>query len=566
MGNPVSTRVHDLRRRLRLRTPAPWQLTQAEDAAIAARSEALDLEQLVSQPRLESEAILPLLAHPRGRVSLRDGALHTTLGAGATRTLWLRGVVSYPRIRGLLPYHQTSRTLPVLLETSDDARVGLVVACLDRDGNELTRTEQSHDARVPLAPDTMFLRIAITVRGPGDVRLHRLTFGHRAGGPRRIERRSDVLVITNEYPSDDDLYRNAFVHARVRAYRDAGQPVDVLRYARGHAASWHEFDGVRVLTASDESLHTLVQHSGYRHVLVHFVNPGMWDALAPALDHLRVTIWVHGFEVQPWSRRAFNATTDAELAAMREASVEREALWHRLLTTDHPNLRLVFVSDTLRRMVEEDYGVTLDPTRYDVVHNPIDTDRFAFAPKPAEQRLRVLSIRPYASRVYANDLTVAAILAITDAPEFARMTFTLVGDGPLWDETVAPLRSLANVTLRRTFCTQPEIAALHREHGVFLCPSRMDSQGVSRDEAMASGLVPVTTAVAAIPEFVDDSCGILAAPESVDDLAAGLLLLARDPERFSAMSQAAAARVRADRDARSVIARELALIAGDERS
>jgi glycosyltransferase involved in cell wall biosynthesis len=36
-------------------------------------------------------------------------------------------------------------------------------------------------------------------------------------------------------------------------------------------------------------------------------------------------------------------------------------------------------------------------------------------------------------------------------------------------------------------------------------PSRTDTQGVSRDEAMSSGLVPVTNAVAAIPEFVDDT-------------------------------------------------------------
>lgn len=545
---------------MRLRTPVKWVLTNSEDASTAERSEALGLEQLATQPRLEASALAALLGQPHGRIALRDGVVRSRLSADASRTLWLGGVVSYPRIREQLPYHPTSRTLPVLLETSADHRVGLVVACLDREGVERSRVEQDADGRVALDQQTMFLRIGIVVRGPGDVRLHRLTFGHRAGGPRRIEAHSDTLLVTNEYPSDDDLYRNAFVHSRVRAYRDAGRAVDVLRYARGTAATWHEFEGVRVLTASDESLRTMLQHSGYRHVLVHFVNAGMWEALEPVLDRTRVTIWVHGFEVQPWTRRAFNATTDAERDAMRDASVERETLWRRLLTSTHPNLRFVFVSDTLRRMVEEDYDVRIDPARYDIIHNPIDTTRFAYVEKPAAQRLRVLSIRPYASRVYANDLAVGAILALAGEPDFAAMSFTLVGDGPLWDETVAPLREFANVTLRRTFLTQPEIAALHREHGVFLCPSRMDSQGVSRDEAMSSGLVPVTTAVAAIPEFVDESCGILAAPEAVDDLAAGMLRLARDPGLFTAMSRAAALRVRSDRDGADMTRRELEVI------
>ena len=115
--------------------------------------------------------------------------------------------------------------------------------------------------------------------------------------------------------------------------------------------------------------------------------------------------------------------------------------------------------------------------------------------------------------MYANDLTVQAILRLAREPFFDQLKIRLIGDGALFDETVAPLAGLANVEVTRAFLTQREIAALHREYGVFLVPSRMDSQGVSRDEAMASGLVPVTTRIAAIPEFVDADCAFLAEPE-----------------------------------------------------
>ena len=119
-----------------------------------------------------------------------------------------------------------------------------------------------------------------------------------------------------------------------------------------------------------------------------------------------------------------------------------------------------------------------------------------------------------------------------------------------------------NITLEERFLTQPEIAQYHKEYGIFLCPTRMDAQGVSRDEAMASGLVPVTNGVTAIPEFVDDSCGILAPAEDAEVMAAGIGHLADDPDLFMSMSKAAADRVRRQSGSDIIIEKELALITG----
>ena len=101
---------------------------------------------------------------------------------------------------------------------------------------------------------------------------------------------------------------------------------------------------------------------------------------------------------------------------------------------------------------------------------------------------------------------------------------------------------------------------MHRDHGVFLCPTRMDAQGVSRDEAMSSGLVPVTSNAAAVPEFVDTQCGFLAEPEDSSQLANAIRVLHEEPATFMAMSRAAAARVRAQSGFEQTIRREIALI------
>ena len=88
----------------------------------------------------------------------------------------------------------------------------------------------------------------------------------------------------------------------------------------------------------------------------------------------------------------------------------------------------------------------------------------------------------------------------------------------------------------------------------------MDSQGVSRDEAMSSGLIPVTNAVTAIPEFVDENCGILAPAEDYLSMADGIESLARNPEKFLLMSRAAAERFRGQSGINRTIYREIDLI------
>ena len=236
------------------------------------------------------------------------------------------------------------------------------------------------------------------------------------------------------------------------------------------------------------------------------------------------------------------------------------AFWRELLQSVPINLTLVFVSRYFAEEVMEDLGFRIPEARYTVIHNPIDTDLFCYQEKSVDQRKKVLSIRPYASAKYANDLSVKAIQRLSQQAWFYDMEFRMIGDGPLFEETLAPLREFRNVYIEQRFLNQLEIAALHKEYGIFLSPTRMDAQGVSRDEAMASGLVPVTNAVTAIPEFVDDRCGILAPGEDADTMARGIALMYEQPLKFTAMSKAAASRVRAQSDAQRVICAELALV------
>jgi glycosyltransferase involved in cell wall biosynthesis len=366
-------------------------------------------------------------------------------------------------------------------------------------------------------------------------------------------------VLTNHYPSDDDLYRNGFVHSRVAAYAERGVRVDVFRLRKDEALSYHEFHNVDVITGSQEALHKLLSGGHYKSVLVHFLDEAMWQVLQHHIEKIKVFVWVHGAEIQPWHRRD-NFDNEQQREGAKIQSVARINFWQKLLKEMPENLRLIFVSQYLAEVVMEDLGFQLLKECYEIIHNPIDTDLFAYNAKPIEQRKKILSIRPYASRTYANDLSVKAILALAEKPYFNELEFRIIGDGKLFEETLEPLRQFSNVYIEQRFLSHAEIAVLHREYGIFLCPTRMDTQGVSRDEAMSSGLVPVTNAVTAIPEFVDESCGILAAGEDAEAMAAGIAALYENPEKFQAMSNAAADRVRRQSASESIVRAELKLL------
>ncbi|MCA1406542.1 glycosyltransferase [Ensifer sp. IC3342] len=419
----------------------------------------------------------------------------------------------------------------------------------------------SRNARLKPSEGTEFVRFGIRLRGPGNCAIHGVLLGDHHPAPRPIVSGSRSLLLTNHYPSYQDLYRNGFVHSRVRAYRELGGITpDIYRLRPEQDLSWHEFQNIDCMTGSAEQLDLLLDSDQYDHVLVHFLDEAMWQVLERHVDRVRITVWVHGAEVQPWWRRTFNYSTEEELERAKATSDLRLAFWRSLFAPLPKNLQFVFVSQYFANEVFEDLEVVCPPGQYQIIHNPIDDQLFAYHEKPVEQRGKILSIRPFASAKYANDLSVKAILALQKRDFFNELEFRIVGDGPQFEEITAPLINIPNVTCEKRFLTQVEIAALHREYGVFLNPTRMDAQGVSRDEAMSSGLVPVTSRVAAIPEFVDDACGYMAEAEDADGLACAIEDLWTNPETFLRKSQAAAERVRGQSAKEKIVMAELTVI------
>jgi len=443
--------------------------------------------------------------------------------------------------------------------------------CLFYDSDEkkismaFTKLNRSLCADVP--KDAEYFRLSLRIKGKGTFNISNIAVGRENTSEQlsTFISRSNVIVLTNQYPSSERLYRNMFVHKRLKAYKSAGLVCDVMHMNIYADDCYREFEGINIVEGHGEKLSSMLENGSIDTVCVHFLDRQMWEILKGFKDRIRIIVWVHGAEIQPWWRRKYNYTNDDDLRQAKADSETRTAFWKEVFdNADGMDIHFIFVSKYFADMVFEDYKPELDKSKYSIIHNCIDTDMFVYRKKDIGQRKKIISIRPYSSNIYANDLSVKTVQELSKRKIFGDLSFKFIGDGDLFDSTLRPLKKFSNVETEKGFIRQTEIARLYAENGILLIPTRGDTQGVSRDEAMSCGLVPVTNAVAAIPEFTDESCAVLACGDDFMAMADGIERLYNEPELFEKMSENAAARVRKQTSRQFTIDKELLLIEGKE--
>lgn len=455
-----------------------------------------------------------------------------------------------------------------LLMVNGDTTLDVMIAfiCFDNNMKNLGTIFASAglSKKAELPSGTEYMKLALRVKGSGhshinNIRICRSEIGYQD----KFITKSNTLVLTNIYPSYNNLYRNMFVHKRVLGYKENGLDVDVMCFNNENKPGYREFEGIDIINGFTDELENILSSGDIDTVCVHFLNKYMWDVLKRFKDKIRIIIWCHGSDIQPWWRREFIYESEDELEKGKEASEERMALWNDVFSyVNEYNIHFVFVSNYFKNTVFEDYGINLSEDKYSIIHNYIDTDLFRYEEKTPELRTQILSIRPFGSSIYANDLTVKCIKELSTKPFFNELHFHIIGQGKLFEPLMKELEEFDNVKIENRFLQQWEIAELHKENGIFLVPTRLDSQGVSRDEAMSSGLVPITNAVAAIPEFVDENCGIMAASEDYKGLAKGIEELYYNPKKYFEMSKSASDHVNKLSSLSYTIIEELKLIKG----
>lgn len=368
------------------------------------------------------------------------------------------------------------------------------------------------------------------------------------------------LVVVEVYPRPGAEYGNGFVHRRVKLYQEGGAEVHVAVVSPNATSEIFEYEGVRVIAGRGEELASLLGRRKYTSISTHFLTETLWTKLAPNLDGQRLYCYIHGFEARRWVRSLHNYRSSDVLERELAVYLKRQRFWRRVVNHSSAPVKYIFVSNWWKHAAQEDLELTLPSDKVEVIHNLVDTNLFRYVPKDPEQRFKILWVRTANNFNYGSDIAVRVLKLLRETPHWSKLQVKIVGDGRYFGEFENTFSEDKNVDIQRGFIAQHEISELHRQFGLFLVPTRLDTQGVSRDEAMSSGLVPITNAVAAVPEFVDDSVAVLANPEDASGMASGIIQLIKDPDRFLTMSRRASERVSEQSGPKNTVLKEMQLM------
>lgn len=371
-------------------------------------------------------------------------------------------------------------------------------------------------------------------------------------------KRKRLLVINSNYPHQNNLYGDFFVHARVKHYLEEFEVVVMgIDNTRDYGQFTYEGVEVKSFPKKAELVQAIFDFQPDA-ILIHFFIGWMLPAFISKVS-CPVIIWVHGEEALGWYRRLFNFKSVKQFAGYILRNTKQ--LWQLRELIHHANhsgqVSFVFVSEWMRMITETDTRVKVKDSH--IIPNPIDSSVFMYFPKNAEDRKKILLIRSFGSKKYANDLAVEAIIRLSKKNFFSELTFSIYGEGKDFANLTEELKQFPNVSLHNYFIENKMIPQAHREHGIFLCPTRQDAQGVSMCEAMSSGLVPISSLNTAIPEFlVDGQTGYMT--NSAHEIANRIEYLFYHPEKFMEMSERASIAIQEKSGHHIVIEKEINLI------
>jgi len=192
--------------------------------------------------------------------------------------------------------------------------------------------------------------------------------------------------------------------------------------------------------------------------------------------------------------------------------------------------------------------------RVDLIYHGLDLSRF---PAPPQRKYRapgdplhLMSVGRLVEKKGFDRLIGALALL----PATLDWHWTHIGGGDMGDllQGMAEDAGVADRITWRGACDQPEVIAAMRASDIFVLPSRIAKDG-DRDglpnvlmEAASQRLPILSTAVSAIPEFIDSGTHGLLSDDSPDALAEAILYLSQNPETAADMAEAALMRLRRD--------------------
>lgn len=301
------------------------------------------------------------------------------------------------------------------------------------------------------------------------------------------------ILLGSPVPTAETPYVKAFVHTRLVEYRALGYECRAFYIAPKYYAE--KIDGIWYESISESHLLEIIKRQSPSAVLVHFVNKSIYTFLSQHSFDIPVVLWVHGWGMISWRRSfSFERNLSIDYALSIYLKVRGLYYYRQLLKRD---FKWVYVSQWMKKMADEDSHRKAKD--FAIIPNPIDDKLFKFSIKSEQQKFRILIARSFDGMKYAPD-TIAKIVKTFLKDE--RFNITIAGAGRYYHKYVNQFSGCKNVAIFKEGLLSRELfAQMCSCHGYFLCPTRMDTQGVAMCEAAMAGCIPITNPYPSVYEF-----------------------------------------------------------------
>lgn len=317
-----------------------------------------------------------------------------------------------------------------------------------------------------------------------------------------------VTVITSRYPTERHAYNHMFVHTRCLEMMKLG--VDIEVFVPNQTSSYYSYEGVKVQKMPTSEMLEKIDKSSviYLHLLniYPFQKKDGWVVYRHIIKHrIPFVFYVHGNEVQKYSARKYEF--DFRLSDLLKWM--KKDLWvipmmRKFVETANQGI-YVFPSKWMKMEMEKNLNLKID--KFHILPNGIDSTLFKYLDM-TENRYKIVTIRSLSQKVYDIEKTIEVMAHLPK-----KFTLDIYGKG-VYENKYKNLiveKGLSNrVRIIPSFFTKEEMKDLFKSYGVFISTTRMDSQGITMMESMASGLLVATTDNSSKKEFIDDGeTGIL---------------------------------------------------------
>lgn len=369
----------------------------------------------------------------------------------------------------------------------------------------------------------------------------------------------NIAIISSQYPSQTNHYAHTFVHQRSTFLRSHGWSVTV--FVPGAVSSEYIFDDITVKVMPSYFISQCIKDFDcvYFHLL-HMKKPSKCLSGYPIYREalkigIPIALYIHGSEVQKISSRLF----EKEKTILGFFKYIYKDFYYIPLVSKfyrdlfkRGNYFIAMPSKWMREEAELNLGVKIES--FSIIPNGIDTKIFR-SDDSNKHSNRLLSIRQMTSPKYAIDVSIEMMKYL---PGYV---LDLYGKGPMLNSYKEMAKNL-NVEKRINFIEQlipnSKMPSVMAKYKYFICPTRMDAQGVSMCEAMSVGCVPVTNNNTAIPEFVQHEFNGICV-DSAKEMADSIKNLSRNSCLLESLSRNAKSEMQKI-DINKTLSKELALI------